>query len=445
VYVSVRDRPGGSPGPVAGRAGTGVASTVLLLGVVSLLTDVSSEMVAAVLPLYLTAELGLGLLAYGFVDGLYQGVSAVVRILGGYLGDRLGRPKWVAAAGYGLSAASRVALLPAHGFATITSVLAADRLGKGLRTAPRDAMIARASPPDRLGRAFGVHRTLDTVGAALGPLAAFGLLLAVPRGYDSVFVMSFAFALCGLAVLVLLVPDRPATAATNPVSAQTNPAGAETNPAGVETNPGGAQTDPAAASRVTPRELLAALVRPALRRPLLAAALLGLLTVGDGFIYLSLQRRDSFATSVFPLLYVGTNVAYLSLALPLGRLADRIGRGRVLVGGHAALAVAYLVAAAPVTGAVSTVVTLALLGTFYAATDGVLAALTSPLLPGPARGTGLAAMQTVVVLARFGAAVGFGALWLTLGRGAALVLVAALLVAALPVASVLLRPVLDKR
>ncbi len=159
MYVSVRDRPAAPADRRAGR----VATTVLLLGVVSMLTDVSSEMVAAVLPLYLTAHVGLGYLAYGFVDGLYQGVSAVVRIAGGYAGDRGGRPKWIAAAGYGISALSRIALLPAQGLFAVTAVITGDRLGKGLRTAPRDALIAGASDPAMLGRAFGVHRTLDTV------------------------------------------------------------------------------------------------------------------------------------------------------------------------------------------------------------------------------------------------------------------------------------------
>src|SRR5262245_17854508 len=141
MYISVRESPAGEQVSPAGRIRRRVATTVVLLGVVSLLTDVSSEMVNAVLPLYLTAELGIGLLAYGFVDGVYQGVSAAVRILGGYAGDR-GRPKWVAFAGYGISAISRIAMLPAHGLAAVTGVVTADRLGKGLRTAPRDALIA---------------------------------------------------------------------------------------------------------------------------------------------------------------------------------------------------------------------------------------------------------------------------------------------------------------
>jgi MFS family permease len=386
-----------------------VATTVLVLGVVSLLTDVSSEMVAAVLPLYLTAQVGLGFLAYGFVDGVYQGVSALVRIAGGYAGDRGNQPKWVASIGYALSALSRIAMLPAHGFAAITAVVSADRLGKGLRTAPRDALIADASDPAILGRSFGVHRSLDTVGAALGPLVAFALLLAVPGGYSSIFVVSFAFAVVGVAVIVLFVPNRR-TAGTG-------------------------------VARIGPRRLVREVAGPRLRRPLLAAGVLGVLTVGDGFLYLSLQQRDRFAASLFPLLYVGTNIAYLALAVPMGRLADRVGRARVFVAGYAALLAVYLLAAAPSGGVVLAVACLLLLGTFYAATDGVLAALVSRLVPAPARGSGIAAAQTVVALARFVSSLAFGTLWVALGRTPALLVVAGLLTAAVPAAAVLLRPV----
>jgi MFS family permease len=397
VYISVRDQPTGLSDTSTIRRR--VAATVVLLGVVSLLTDVSSEMVNAVLPLYLTAQVGLSLLAYGFIDGMYQGVSALIRIVGGYAGDQGGRPKWIAAAGYAVSAISRAALLPAHGMAAITAVITADRLGKGLRTAPRDALIADASDPSMLGRSFGVHRMLDTVGAALGPLAAFALLVAVPGSYSSVFVVSFAFAIAGVTVMVLFVPDRR-------VAGQR--------------------------VRVGLRRLLRDLADARLRRLLVATALLGLLTVGDGFLYLSLQRRDNLAALVFPLLYVGTNVAYLGLAVPLGRLADRVGKARVLVGGHVALLAAYLVAGGPLAGPLWTVVSLLLLGVFYAATDGVLPALVSRLMPAQTQGSGIAAAQTAVVLARFASSVAFGALWVTIGRGQALLLMAALLAAAIP-------------
>ena len=406
MYVSLRDRPGAGDSPAGGSTTRRVSSTVVLLGVVSLLTDISSESVASILPLYLTAVVGLSPVAYGFLDGIYQGVSALVRLAGGYAADRGGQPKWVAVAGYGASALSRIAMLPAAGLAAITGVLTADRLGKGLRTAPRDALIAASSDPSMLGRSFGVHRALDTVGAAIGPLVAFALLAAVPGSYDSVFVVSFAFALAGLAVLVLFVPNLRSTAAT---------------------------------ARVGFRLVVRRVGGRRLRRPLIAAAVLGLLTVGDGFLYLSLQERDDFAATYFPLLYVGTNIAYLALAVPLGRLADRAGRGRVLVAGHGALLACYLLAALPFGGIGLTLGTLLLLGVFYAATDGVLPALISRLVPAESRGSGIAAAQTVVALARFASSVLFGLMWSFTGPSRSLLVFAGCLAAAVPVAAWLLR------
>lgn len=411
-------------GRTRGAAGSPVGSTVVLLGLVSLLTDVSSEAVSAVLPLYLTAVLGLSPLAYGFVDGLYQGVSAVVRILGGWLSDRADRPKWVAFVGYALSAVTKVALLAAQGLGAVTAVITVDRLGKGLRTAPRDALIAASTPPATLGRAFGVHRALDTTGAAIGPLLAFAILWLVPGDYSAVFVASLAAAVMGLALLLLLVPDlRPRRDASSRDGAPV-PAAAGHRPAAAPTPPS-----------------LRLLRQARFGRLMLAAAVLGVLTISDGFLYLSLARRDDLAATWFPLLFVGTNVAYLALAVPLGRLSDRWGRARVLVGGHLLLVGAYLCAAGPVGGLPATLACLFLLGAFYAATDGVLAALTSTLVPPEVRASGIATTQTVVAAARFASSVGFGSLWLWLGRGPAVYAVAAALVVAVPLAWWLLRGV----
>jgi MFS family permease len=268
-------------------------------------------------------------------------------------------------------------------------VVTVDRLGKGLRTAPRDALITDASAPESLGRSFGVHRMLDTIGAAVGPVIAFAVLWAVPNGYSSVFVVSFAFAAVGFAVLVLFVPNR------------------RTGRPGV---------------RVRMRDLGRQITAPALRRPMAAAALLGLFTVGDGFLYLSLADRDGLAALWFPLLYVGTNVAYLALALPFGRLADRIGRVRVFLAGHAALLLVYLVVGGPLGGLAGTLLALALLGTYYASTDGVLAAISGGLSAERTRGTGIAAAQTVVAVARFASSLLFGSVWMLLGRSEALLL-----------------------
>lgn len=407
MYVTLRD-PALSGDPAArSTTRTRVASAVILLGVVSLLTDVSSEMVNSVLPQYLTYKVGLSLVAYGFIDGLYQGVSAAVRLAGGAAADRGNHPKWVAAIGYGVSAVSRIALLPAQAVAAIAAVVTVDRLGKGLRTAPRDALITHASAPEALGRSFGVHRTLDTIGAALGPLVAFLVLWAVPDGYNSVFVVSFAFAAVGFAVLLLFVPDL------------------RTGRPGL---------------RVRGRDIARQITAPALRRPMAAAALLGLFTVGDGFLYLSLAERDGLAALWFPLLYVGTNIAYLLLGLPFGRLADRVGRLRVFLGGHVALMLVYVVTGGPLTGLAGTLLALALLGTYYAATDGVLAAIAGGLGSPATRGTAIAAAQTVVAVCRFASSLLFGAFWVLVGRGEALGLAALALLLAVCASAWLLRP-----
>ena len=392
-----RSRSGASVELRSGRVRP-VSSTVWALGAVSLLTDISSESVAAVLPVYLTVVLGLSPLAYGLIDGLYQGVSGLVRILGGYVADLADRPKWVAAAGYGLSAVTKLFLLTFSGLASITAIITLDRIGKGVRTGPRDALIAASAPAG----------SLDTAGAAIGPLLAFTVRWMLPGDYTSVFVVSCAAAALGLVVLGLLVPDLRPRAAV-----------------------GG--------TAVSPRPSVSAMREHGMGRLLVVGGLLSLLAISDGFLYLTLLERDRLAATYFPLLFVGTNVAYLLLAVPFGRLADRVGHARVLVGGHLLLVAAYLSAVGPASGATLTLLCLSCLGAYYASTDGVLAALTASMLPVHVRAVGIATTQTVVVVARFGSSLLFGAAWTTWGRDAAVLGFAVALLLTIPVAGWLMR------
>lgn len=402
MYISIGDRPrGDAVSPLEPRPK--VARIVVLLGVVSLLTDISSESVAAILPLYLISVVGLSPVAYGFLDGLYQGVSALVRIASGWAADRGGHPKWVAFLGYGLSAVARLGLLVASGFATISAVIAADRIGKGVRTAPRDAMIAASTPSSHLARAFAVHRTLDTIGAAVGPLIAFAILWAIPDGYTTVMVVSLAFALLGLALLGLLVPDQ-----------------------------GSAKAPSFAQPAATPVFRWRDIVDARLLRLLVVAGALGLLTIGDGFVYLALLDRGGFAATWFPLLYVGTNMAYLALALPIGRVADRVGRMKIFVLGHVALLLTYACAALPFGGVVLVIIPLILLGTFYAATDGILAAIAGDLALPEVQASAIASAQTVVALTRLAASTAFGLLWFLQGPHRALLAVAVVMALVIP-------------
>ncbi|MFG2362450.1 MFS transporter [Streptomyces mirabilis] len=394
----------GAVRPRAGRRRAAVAPTVLALGTVSLITDVSSEMVTAVLPLYLVTGLGLSPLGFGLLDGIYNGFSALVRLIGGHLADRGGgRHKWVAGFGYALSAACKPLLLLAHTLTPIGLILAADRTGKGLRTAPRDALISLSSTPETRGRAFGVHRAMDTAGALFGPLVAFLILRATVDGYDAVFTVSFCVAVVGVLVLVLFVPNGARTTATR---------------AGTQTAP--QKTSGDTAPRPTLRAALALLARPDLRRVTLCALLLGLATVSDSFVYLLLQRRLGVPDRWFALLPLGTAAAFLLLAVPLGRLADRVGRWRVFLAGHGALLLAYALLLTSWHGTALPYAVLLLHGCFYAATDGVLMAVASESVPEELRSSGLALVQTGQALARFVCSLGFGAAWTAWGDRTAL-------------------------
>ncbi|MGH7789199.1 MAG: MFS transporter, partial [Candidatus Binatia bacterium] len=340
-------------GDVAARAGATptarfprVGATVWWLGVTSLLTDVSSEMVSAVLPLYLTAVLQFSALQFGVVDGVYQGLAALLRVWGGVTADRR-RCKPVAAAGYGMSAAGKLGLLLA-GAASLPVMLwlFVDRLGKGLRTPPRDALIARSAPRGRIAEAFGVHRALDTAGALLGPLLAFALLARAPGAFDAIFAVSLAFAVAGVGALLLLVSEPRALASSETAAASWR----------------------AALGLWRGREF---------RTVLLAGGALSLCSVSDAFLFLLVQRRAQLAPQMFPLLPVALSFGYLVCAIPAGRLADAVGCRRVLVAGYALLLPVYAVFAWPDAGAALLVAGLLLVGASYAGTDGVLMALAS--------------------------------------------------------------------
>ena len=235
------------------------------LGITSLLTDISSEMVVSILPAYLVLTSGFAPMVLGVAAGLHEGGPLFATWLGGLAADRFGRRKLTAGAGYALSAVSRLAwvIVPSPTAGGVAALIVTDRAGKSIRTAPRDAMISLSVERDRLATAFGVHRALDAAGAAAGPVLAFALLWALPRRYDVVFFASFVIALLGLAALALLVDERAQQAA-----------------------------NPSSGRRVWV-EGLALFGDMPLRRLLILVFSFGLVTISDAFIYLLLGTAFS--------------------------------------------------------------------------------------------------------------------------------------------------------
>jgi len=396
LYGLIREGLAGITLGRGGKRGGRVGSTVLLLGLTSMFTDVSSEMVTAVLPIYLLFQQQASVVQFGIIDGLYQGASALFRLVAGFLADRLDRQKEVAAAGYALSMLTRLGMILTPGATAFMVLVAVDRFGKGIRTAPRDALISRAASEESLGAAFGIHRALDTVGAMIGPILAFAVLALAPRRFDAVFVLSLSFAVIGVAIIALFVrnPQQPAAAKLRPTFAES--------------------------LRVL-REA------GSFRAVVVAGGMVAFFTLSDAFVYLVLQRTTDVGMAYFPLLFLGTSIAYFLLAVPLGRVADRIGRVPTFLGGQVVLLAVYgvlllapsMLAATP---SVTVVLTLLLFGAFYASTDGVLAAAASATLPDAQRASGLSILGTVTAVARLASSVAFGVLWTAQGPTAALLL-----------------------
>lgn len=383
-----------------------VSPTVWKLGATSFLTDVSSEMVNSALPVYVVLHLQLNPLQYGAIDGVANGIAvALIAVAAGVVADRTRRHKLVAAAGYAVSALCKLLLLAVGGaWAGLAAVTAIDRTGKGARAAPRDALLSLSSPGPRLATAFAVHRSLDAGGSLLGPIAAFGLLAALPGAFDAVWVTSFVFAALGLAVLWLFVDDKT----------------------------------PASETPALPlsRAAVAGLVgEPRFRALAACSALLALATLSDGFLYLQLQSRSGLAPQFFPLYYVATASVYAALSFPAGRAADRWGRARVVVAGYALLGVLYLALLAPVgAGPALPAVCVLLLGAHYAATEGVLMALASGITSGEVRTVALALLATGIGFGKMASSLLFGWLWHSGGASAGLVALSGLLALAIGVA-----------
>ena len=359
-----------------------IPGSVWALGLVSLFMDLSSEMIHALLPLYLVTVLGASTLTVGFIEGIAEATASITKIFSGALSDYLGKRKLLAALGYGLAAFTKPVFPLASSIAWLTAARFVDRIGKGIRGAPRDALVADLTPADLRGTAFGLRQSLDTVGAVLGPLAAIIFMAMFANNFTTVFWIAVVPAFVSLAIIVFAVrePDRApnARAVRSPFSR-------------------------AELARLDVHYWMVVGV----------SAIFTLARFSEAFLLLRAQSVGMEITIV-PVVMVVMNIVYTASAWPAGALSDSLGRFGILVVGFVLLIFADLVLAFG--NSVSTVmIGVALWGLHMGLTQGLLAALVADTAPAELRGTAFGMFNLVSGVALLAASIVAGALWDLIG------------------------------
>ena len=384
-------------------------ASIWALGFVSLLMDVSSEMIHSLLPVFLVSGLGASMVAVGLIEGLAEATALVVKVFSGAWSDWLGRRKPLAVLGYGLGAASKPLFALASTTGMVLGARLIDRVGKGLRGAPRDALVADLASPGQRGAAFGLRQALDTVGAFLGPLLAVALMLLWANDFRAVFWVAVVPAVLSVALLAFGVhePERPA-----------------------------------AARRVNP------IRRDNLRQLSVAywwvvglGAVFTLARFSEAFLVLRAQQ-GGLAIAWAPLVLIAMNVVYSLGAYPFGRLADTMSHRTLLALGLVVLVAADLLLAAADRG-VLLWAGIALWGLHMALTQGLLATMVADTAPAALRGTAFGVFNLACGIALLVASGLAGWLWdrfgapATFGAGAALCALALVLVGSPTLADIL--------
>lgn len=359
----------------------GLSFNVLLLGLVSFLTDFSSDMIFPLIPFFLTAELGATALILGVFEGARESTSSLLKVFSGHWSDRLGRRKALVVGGYGLSGAMKVAIPFVSTWPQLLGVGVVERVGKGVRDAPRDAVLAEASPTGKRGLVFGFHRAADTLGAVTGPLVAFLLLEVYDLPFRGIFLWAVAPAALS-ALLTLFLRERRR------------------------------RPRPVPSLRVSFRRLSGRL-----RWFIVITTVYSLGSFSILFLLLRVVGVG-LTEGTGLLFFFAFNVVYALAALPAGVLSDRIGRPPVILAGYllfAAMAAGFLFASA----AWAILLLFVVFGLSFAFVDGVERALVADLAPAQLKATALGTYHTLSGLAKFPASAVFGFLWLQVAPAAA--------------------------
>jgi MFS family permease len=360
---------------------------VWALGFVSLFMDISSEMIHALLPLYLVTVLGTSLLTVGVIEGIAEATTLIMKIFSGGLSDRLGQRKLLAVLGYGLAALTKPVFALATTISWIVMARFVDRVGKGIRGAPRDALIADLTPVEIRGSAFGLRQSLDTVGASIGPLLAIAFMALTASNFTVVFWIAVIPAFISFALIVFCVhePDRSAAKSVR---------------------------SPLSSAQLQKLDLAYWLV-------VALATVFALARFSEAFLLLRAQSVG-LALMFVPTVLLVMNVVYALAAWPAGALSDKLGRYGVLISGFVVLVLADLVLALG-SSIFAIAIGAALWGLHMGMTQGLLASLVADTAPPELRGTAFGMFNLVTGVATLLASVIAGALWDNIGPAATFV------------------------
>lgn len=353
---------------------------VYLLGLVSLLTDISSEMVYPLLPIFLTSTLGASPAIIGVIEGIAESLASLLKVVSGYWGDKTKKKKELAIAGYGSSFIGKFFLILATSWASILLARIIDRLGKGIRTAPRDAIIADSAKKNQRGHAFGLHRALDTFGAIIGITIAYFLFVNSAHNFVLIFWISMIPALLG--VIALFFIKQPKSISAKSINFSFSWSNLDTR----------------------------------LKAFLILAFVFNLGNSSNQFLLLRASNLGVSAPVVI-LLYLAYNISYGFLSYPAGRLSDKVGRRTLLVLGYFTYAIVYF-AFAKVQSQSTLWSIFIIYGIYIALTEGVEKALLTDIAPSNHRGTVLGLHATLVGAALLPASFIAGILWDKIGPSA---------------------------
>lgn len=338
--------------------------------------DVSSEMVYPLVPLFLANVLGANKLLIGLIEGIAESTASLLNVFSGWWSDRIRERKALMIAGYSISTLSRPIMAAAHGWQEILAGRFIDRLGKGLRTAPRDALIAESSDPAHLSRSFSFHRSLDTMGAVVGPLIAMFVLQYFTTSYRAVFWLSMIPGMIAVCIIVLFIRERK-----HKVSAQ---------------------------QAETPRLTFTVFDTQA-RFFMLIATIFALGNSSDMFLILKAQQAG-IPPSLIPGAYLLFNLVYSLSAVPAGITADAFGKKRVILTGFVLFAALYYGFGVATTAAAIWVL-FGFYGVFMGLTEGIQKAYLAAIVPPPVKATAFGVYSTMIGISKFPASLIAGWLW----------------------------------